>query len=106
MTSPAPQPENSDRPRVAPSHAHVVFCADRRYVQHVAVAAVSLARAAVRRPVLCHLLTCDADDAAVARLREALRPYPSIAVAVHRVGRPSTVTHTTSACWSGPVLIV
>jgi lipopolysaccharide biosynthesis glycosyltransferase len=63
---------------------HVLFCADRRFFQHMAVAAVSLA-AVARSPLQIHVMSCDADAAAEAKLREALRPFDRVDVAVHHV---------------------
>lgn len=52
---------------------HVLFCATPGYLQHVAVAAVSLAENGGDRFEI-HLVTCDRDAAAEAKLRASLPP--------------------------------
>lgn len=64
---------------------HVLFCADRRYIEHASVAAVSVASAARRTPLRIHVMSCDADAASAARLRSALRPFGHVDVAFHPV---------------------
>lgn len=64
---------------------HVLFCADRRFLQHAAAAALSVVTAARSRPVSLHILSCDADDVAEATLRQALSSCRSAKVFVYKV---------------------
>ena len=63
----------------------VLFCADRLFLQHAAVAALSVASATVARPIRVHVMSCDQDARAQAMLREALRPCAHVRVEFHRV---------------------
>lgn len=62
----------------------VVFCADRHFLQHAAIAAVSAVTAACRGPVRLQVPSCDADDD-VEALYQALRPCVHIELFVCKV---------------------
>lgn len=64
---------------------HVLFCADRDYLQHTAVAAVSLLESSRSRRVCIHLATCERDADADGRFAESLAPYSNASIHIHRV---------------------
>ena len=64
---------------------HVLFCADRHYLQHTAVAAVSLLESSPNRRVWIHLATCERDPGAEGRLAASLAPYGNASFHIHRV---------------------
>ncbi|SHJ27622.1 glycosyltransferase family 8 protein [Wenxinia saemankumensis] len=64
---------------------HVLFCADSGYFPHLATAAVSVLENCSWPGVHVHVLTCDADDAAEAGLRESLQRYPAARLTLTRV---------------------
>ena len=64
---------------------NVLFCANRGYAQHLAVAAVSLACHSDAPRIRIHVMTCDADAPTEARLAESLRPFPNIELCIHHV---------------------
>ncbi len=68
----------------APETMHLLFCADRPFFRHAAVAAVSAA-SATRGPLQVHLLTCDSCPEEEARFRAALAPFAHVGISVHRV---------------------
>ncbi len=76
-----------DARTAGPELIHVLFCADRGYLQHVAVAALSLAEASPGRTIAVNLLTCDAESEGEEKLRESLRRYPGVTLVIHRVER-------------------
>ncbi|QDA35813.1 glycosyltransferase family 8 protein (plasmid) [Paracoccus liaowanqingii] len=63
----------------------VLFCADRHYLQHAAVAAVSLAVASSPHPVHIHVMTTEDDPVSREMLAETLRPFSNVAVSFHKV---------------------
>lgn len=62
----------------------VLFCGDPGYFQHMAVAGVSLARNCPGARLRLHVLTCDRDPAAEARLRRSFAPLPNVTLVLHR----------------------
>lgn len=66
---------------------HVLFCATPAYLQHVAVAAVSLASNGGAGRWDIHLVTCEPDAAAEAALRDSLAPFAALTLHLHRVPR-------------------
>lgn len=62
---------------------HVLFCTNRDYCRHAAVAAVSLATA-TRAAVTIHVLTQDDCDDLAERMQESLRPFPWVTFRHHR----------------------
>lgn len=69
-----------------PGEVHVLFCANRDYYRHAAVAAVSLATA-TRAPVVVHVVTTDDCTDEAERLRRSLRPFAHLRLETHRVER-------------------
>ena len=66
---------------------HVLFCASRDYLQHAAVAAVSLL-STTPGPIVFHVFTAEGDPAAEARLSDTLGRFPRIGLELYRVGYP------------------
>ena len=64
---------------------HVVFCADRFFLQHAAVAAVSMLEHSPGGRFCVHYVTCDEDLDAEAKLAATLAQYPNVALQFHRV---------------------
>ncbi len=65
---------------------NILFCATPDFFQHVAVAAVSaVLSSSTSRGIRLHVMTCDPDAAAEARLRETFRPFAHVEVTVYRV---------------------
>lgn len=81
LAAPAAAPEAAP---AADGTVHVMFCADRGYLQHVAAAAVSVAEGRRGRPLAIHVLTCDAASPEEDRLRASLAPYAGVTLAIHR----------------------
>ncbi len=65
---------------------HVLFCASPSYLQHVAVAAVSLLESSHGRPVVLHVMMAEEGPSAEAKLLESLRPYADAGLEFYRVG--------------------
>ncbi len=63
----------------------VLFCADPGYVQHLAVAAVSLARSNPDCTLDVHLLARARDPAVEARLARSLAAFPNLSLTIHHV---------------------
>ncbi|WP_353475866.1 glycosyltransferase family 8 protein (plasmid) [Salipiger sp. H15] len=62
---------------------NVLFCANPGYFQHVAVAAVSLARSNSASRLNLHVITCDRDPEGERRLHESLDPHPNVTLQIH-----------------------
>lgn len=77
-----PGPGKDDADRV-----DVLFCVNQTYLQHMAVAAVSLLEASPNREIHIHLMTCD-HDLDEARLVQTLRSYPHASVHIYPVNDP------------------
>lgn len=76
-------PRNAFAGTAAP--IHVAFAASASYFRHTAVSAISLLEHGRGAPVALHLVTCDDDAAELARLVDALAPYPQATLECHRV---------------------
>lgn len=68
-----------------PGPIQVLFCADRHYLQHAAVAAVSLAMARGSPAIDVHIMTMDEDPAAQRMMTDTLRPFPHVTLTFHTV---------------------
>jgi lipopolysaccharide biosynthesis glycosyltransferase len=66
-------------------HVHVVFCADRSYMQHGAVAAVSILENSPGTAIRFHYVTCDEEAEAEAKLAATIARYPGATLEFHRV---------------------
>ena len=75
----------SDRDKV-----HVVFCANRQYFQHTAVAAASMLEASQSHYIVIHIITSDYDSAAEEKLSETIRRYSRAELVIHRVNDSRT----------------
>lgn len=64
---------------------HVVFCADRSYMQHAAVAAVSALDNSPGTTICFHYVTCDDDPEAKARLARTIARHPGATLEFHHV---------------------
>ena len=71
--------------RTAGDTVHVLFCANRTYFQHMAVAALSVVEASRRPHIHVHVMTCDHHRDAEDKLVETLRPYANARVTIHHV---------------------
>lgn len=65
----------------------VLFCVNQTYLQHMAVAAVSLLEASQERDIHIHLMTCD-HDLDETRLVQTLRSYPHASLHIYPVSDP------------------
>lgn len=72
-------------PASAEGVVHVVFCADRVFMQHAAVAAVSLLENSPDGRFCIHYVTCDRDPQAEALLAQSIAPYRRATLRFHRV---------------------
>ena len=70
----------------------VLFCSNGSYLQHLAVAAVSLAAHSRSRPIRIHVMTREDDSVAETRLADSLQPFSNVMLSFHRVsdGRLAT----------------
>jgi lipopolysaccharide biosynthesis glycosyltransferase len=64
---------------------HVVFCADRFFIQHGAVAAVSMLENSPGGQFCIHYVSCDRDRDAEMKLAATLKRYPNAALRFHQI---------------------
>lgn len=64
---------------------HVLFCANDAYIQHAAVAALSLLETGGPGPVVIHLMTTARAREAERMFAETLRPFPNARLVLHHV---------------------
>ena len=70
---------------VGTTPVHVVFCADRLFMQHAAVAAVSMLENSPGGMFCIHYVTCDHDPHAENLLAQSIAPYRGATLRFHRV---------------------
>ncbi|MFC3167233.1 glycosyltransferase family 8 protein [Paracoccus fontiphilus] len=68
-----------------PDPVHVLFCANGAYLQHAAVAAVSLLEASAGSPVVIHVMMMQGDPEAQAMMAWTVRHFPNARIEFHRI---------------------